>query len=374
MQDVRAIQIILPLPRSTLPALSLRPSIPALLSFGLTPHLSHLTLDFPQCTSLSSLAPPPPSKEIPIATPSLMAVDSPIKGASSSPTRDLSPLPSSSPSSLDSLVARTMETAKDASPISHIPMQSSVSSTTTLYVPLMSNDEVDVFKARLASLFDIPSTSPAFDEEAEPLVLADSLLEIFESFFSSSSKPSVPLIDLDTCLELLNSFSRTPFEALQRLIIRNGFLQCCKIAEQSGMNVSSHLSQAVGTIDFYISICHAAKAADEKLVRDQSFVSQVHTEVSKLREQHSSASHFRIQLLERKAQLEEELSAVNQALVRTDIKLQITNQGLADQKGDMAAAIQLFLSFTNRKSVVQKQLKHCNDFWANLWHDVLDSL
>ena len=131
------------------------------------------------------------------------------------------------------------------------------------------------------------------------------------------------------------------------------------------MNVSSHLSQAAATIDFYISICHAAKAADEKLVRDQSFVSQVHTEVSKLKEQHSSASHFRIQLLKRKAQLEEELSAANQALVRTDIKQQITNQGLVDQKGDMAAAIQLFSSFTNRKFVAQKQLKHCNDFWGN---------
>ena len=90
------------------------------------------------------------------------------------------------------------------------------------------------------------------------------------------------------------------------------------------------------------------------MVRDKRFVSQQHTEVSKLKEQHSSASRFRIQLLERKAQLEEELSAVNQALVRTDIKLQITNQGLADQKGDMAAAIQLFSSFINRKSVVQK--------------------
>ncbi|XP_028105937.1 histone H3.v1-like, partial [Camellia sinensis] len=185
MQDVRVIQIILPLPRSTLPALSLRPTIPALLSFGLTPHLSHLTFDFSQFTSLSSLAPPPPSKEIPTVTPSLM---------------------------------------------------SSVSSTTTLSAPLMSNDEVDVFEARLASLFDIPSTSPAFDKEAEPLVLADSLLEIFESFSSSSSKPSVPLIDSDTCLELLNSFLRILFEALQRPIIRNGFLQCCKIVEQSSMN------------------------------------------------------------------------------------------------------------------------------------------
>ena len=140
------------------------------------------------------------------------------------------------------------------------------------------------------------------------------------------------------------------------------------------MDVSNHLSQTAATIDFYISICHAAKAADEKLVRDQSFVSQVHTEVSKLKEQHSTASNFRTQLLERKAQLEEELSAVNQALLRADIKLLITNQGLTDQKRDMAVAIQLFSSFTNRKSVVQKQLKHCNDFWANLWHDILDSL
>ena len=140
------------------------------------------------------------------------------------------------------------------------------------------------------------------------------------------------------------------------------------------MDVSSHLSQAAATIDFYISICHAANAANEKLARDQSFVSQVHTEVSDLKEQHSSASQFRIQLLEKKAQLEEELAAVNRALVRTDTKLHITNQGLADRKEDMAAAIQLFPSLSNRKSIVQKQLRHCNDFWANLWRNVLDSL
>ena len=95
-----------------------------------------------------------------------------------------------------------METIKDAPPISPIPMHSSVSPMATSSEPLMSNDEIDVFEARLASLFDITSTSPTFDEEAEPLVLADSLLEIFDSFPSSSSQPSVPLIDLDTCLDL----------------------------------------------------------------------------------------------------------------------------------------------------------------------------
>ena len=56
MQDVRTIQTILLLPGSTLPALFLRPSIPALLSLGLTPRLSYLTLDFPHFTSLPSLA------------------------------------------------------------------------------------------------------------------------------------------------------------------------------------------------------------------------------------------------------------------------------------------------------------------------------
>ena len=303
-----------------------------------------------------------------------MAVDSSTEGAGSSPIHGSLPVPTSSPSSLDSLVAKTIEAAKDAPSISPIPMQSPVSSTTTFSMPFMSRDEVDIFEGRLASLFDIPSTSPTFSAEAEPLILADSLLEIFESLPSSSSKPSIPLIDLDVCLELLTSFSRIPFEALQRPIIRNGFLQCCNIAEQSGMNVSSHLSQAAATIDFYLNICHAAKTADERLARDQSFVSHVHTEVSTLKEQHSSASHFRVQLLEKKAQLEEELAAVNQALVRTDTKLHITNQELADRKEDMAAAIQLFPSLSNRKSTIQKQLKHCNDFWANLWHNVFNSL
>ena len=77
--------------------------------------------------------------------------------------------------------------------------------------------------------------------EAEPLALADSLLEIFKNSPSSSNKPFAPSVDLDTCLQLLTSFSRIPFEALQRPIIRNGFLQCCNIAEQSGMSVSSLL-------------------------------------------------------------------------------------------------------------------------------------
>ena len=73
------------------------------------------------------------------------------------------------------------------------------------------------------------------------------------------------------------------------------------------MAISSHLSQAATIIDFYISICHVAKAAEEKLLRDQDFVSHIHVEMSDLKEQHSSVSLFLAQLLEKKAQLEEEL-------------------------------------------------------------------
>ena len=109
-------------------------------------------------------------------------------------------------------------------------------------------------------------------------------------------------------------------------------------------------------------------------MRDQSFVSTVHAEVSGLKEHHSSVSQFQTQLLERKAQLEEELSAVNQALIRTDTKLQITNQGLVDRKLEMTIAIQLFSSFKNRKSIIKEQLRHCNDFWAYLWQNVFNSL
>ena len=58
-------------------------------------------------------------------------------------------------------------------------MQFFVPSTKALSAPFMSTDEVDIFEARLASLFDIPSTSPMANDETEPLVLADSLLEIF---------------------------------------------------------------------------------------------------------------------------------------------------------------------------------------------------
>ncbi|XP_028066042.1 uncharacterized protein LOC114268989 isoform X1 [Camellia sinensis] len=367
MQRVKTIQIALPLPKPILDTSLPRPSIPASLFLGLEPYLPFLTLDLPQFVSSIFTLPP-------TATSSRMVVDSSLGDTDNFPIHDSSPMPTFSPSSLDLLVAKTIEAAKDAPSVSPIPMQPFVSSTTTLSMPFMSRDEVDIFEERLASLFDIPSTSPTSTTEAEPLALANSLLEIFESSPSSRNKPFVPLVDLDTCLQLLTSFSRIPFEALQRPIIRNGFLQCCNIAEQSAMSVSSHLSQAAATIDFYLNICHAAKAADDKLVKDQSFVSQVHTEVSTLKEQHSSASHFRVQLLKKKAQLEEELAAVNQALVRTDKKLHITNQGLADRKENMAAAIQLFPSLSNRKAIVQKQLKHCNDFWANLWHNVLDSL
>ena len=120
----------------------------------------------------------------------------------------------------------------------------------------------------------------------------------------------MPSLDLESCLELLTFFSRIPFEALQRPIIKNGFLQCCKVVEQSSMTILSHLSQTAATIACYIKICHVAKVAEKKLLRGQRFVSQIHAEVSELKEQHSSVSQFRAQLLEKKAQLEEELSAV----------------------------------------------------------------
>ena len=96
LQNVRAIQTILPLPKPAFDVPTLRPSIPKFLSFGLTPYLPHLTFDPPQFGSLSNLALPPFSKEIPTATPSLMAVDSLIKGTGSSPTHGLLPLPCSS--------------------------------------------------------------------------------------------------------------------------------------------------------------------------------------------------------------------------------------------------------------------------------------
>ena len=96
--------------------------------------------------------------------------------------------------------------------------------------------------------------------------------------------------------------------------------------------------------------------------------------MSKLKEHHSSVSQFRAQLLEKKTQLEEELSAVNQALDRTTTKLQITNQGLADRKQEMATVIQLFPSLKRNESIVKEQLKHGSDFWANLWLHVFNSL
>ncbi|XP_028099890.1 uncharacterized protein LOC114299370 [Camellia sinensis] len=268
MQNVRVVRIVLPLPKPIFDVPSLSPSIPASLLLGLKPYLPFLARDLPQSTFPSSLALFPSFTETPTAAQFPGAVDSSTEDIGSSSIHGSSPMPTSSPSSLDLLVAKTIEAAKDAPSVSPIPMQPFVSSTTTLSMPFMSRDEVDIFEGRLASLFDIPSTSPTSTAEAEPLALADSLLEIFKSSPSSSNKPFAPSVDLDTCLQLLTSFSRIPFEALQRPIIRNGFLQCCNIAEQSAMSVSSHLSQAAATIDFYINICHAAKAAEEQLVRD----------------------------------------------------------------------------------------------------------
>ena len=173
-------------------------------------------------------------------------------------------------------------------------------------------------------------------------------------------------MDLGTYLELLILFLRIPFETLQRPIIKNGFLQCCKVIEQTNMAISGHLSQAAATMDFYVNICHIAKAAEENLWKDNEFFSYIHAEISELKGQHSSTSQFHILLLEKKAQLEEELAAVNLALDRTATKLQITNQGLADRRQNMATAIQLFPSLRSRESIVREQLKHCTDFWANL--------
>ena len=98
------------------------------------------------------------------------------------------------------------------------------------------------------------------------------------------------------------------------------------------MTFSSHLSQAAATTDFYINISHMAKAAEEELLRDKEFVSNIHAEVFELKGQHSYASQFRPQLLEKKAQLEKKLVAVNLALDWNAKKLEITNQWLANRR------------------------------------------
>ena len=117
-----------------------------------------------------------------------------------------------------------------------------------------------------------------------------------------------------------------------------------------------------------------AKAAEEKLLKDKEFVYYIHAEVFELKRQYSYASQFWSQLLEKKAQLEEELAAVNLALHRNAKKLQITNQWLANRRQDMATAIQLFPSLRSRESIIREQLKYCTDFWASLWLHVLNSL
>ncbi|GMP59716.1 hypothetical protein CsSME_00022881 [Camellia sinensis var. sinensis] len=371
--SVEPIQTILSLPGSTLFIPFLRQNNPVSLSFSLTSYLPHLTFTSAQFTLPTILAAPSLHEEIPVITSSPVIVDTPREDTGSSPIFCPPSLSSSSPSSLDLLVARTVDTTRDISSSSPIPIQPSLPFSRDFSTPPMSVEEMDIFEARLASLFDISPTIPTTNNETEPLILADSFLEIFESS-STINKASLPPLDLGTCLELLALFSRIPFEALQRPIIKNGFLQCCKVIEQSNMAISSHLSQAAATIDFYVNICQIAKAAEEKVLKDKEFVSHIHAEVSELKGKHSSASQFQTQLLEKKAQLEEELLAVNLALDRTATKLQITNQGLADRRQDMATTIQLFPSLRSRELIVREQLKHCIDFWANLWLHVLNSI
>ena len=125
----------------------LKSSIPASLSFGLTPYLPHLSFDFTQFDSLSSPASPPPlpPKEIPVVTSSLMVADSYLESTGSSLIHHPLSLPSSSPSSLDQLVAKTIETAKDTPHSSPITMQIFPPSIRAFSVPYKSMDKVDIF-------------------------------------------------------------------------------------------------------------------------------------------------------------------------------------------------------------------------------------
>lgn len=370
--NIEPIQMMLPLPSSIFPMpSSLKQSIPPSLCPGLTPYLPHLTFISSHFTPPIVLAAPLSPERIPVVTSSLMIIGSHKEVTNGSPIS--SPPPSFSPSSLDLLVAKTIDTVRDSSIPSPILMQPCFPSTNDSSTLLMSEEEIDIFEARLASLFDMPSSTQSASSEAKPLVLIDSLLEIFESS-SAVSRVSLPPVDLGVCLELLTSFSRIPFEALQRPIIKNGFLQCYKALEHSNIVISSQLTQAIATIDFYINICHMAKAAEERLLKDKEFVSHIHAKIFELKGQYSDASQFQTQILEKKARLEKELAEVNLALDRTTKKLQITNQGLADRRQDMARAIQLFPTLRSRESIVREQLKHCTDFWANLWLHVLNSL
>ncbi|XP_028107650.1 uncharacterized protein LOC114306577 [Camellia sinensis] len=223
--SVELIQAILPLPDSTL---FFRQNIPISLSFGLTPYIPLLTFNSAKFILLTILATPSPPEEIPVITSSQVIADSLREDTGSSPILCPPSLSNFSPSCLDLLVSRTMETARDISSSSPIPMQPSLPSTRALSAPPMSMEEMDIFEARLASLFDMPSTTPTASNETKPL--------------------------------------------------------CCKVIEQSNIAISSHLSQAAATIDFYVNICHVAKAAEEKLLKDQEFVSHIHAEVSELKE------------------------------------------------------------------------------------------
>ncbi|XP_028084311.1 flocculation protein FLO11-like [Camellia sinensis] len=258
MQNVRVVRIILPLPKPIFDVPSLSPSIPASPFLGLKPYLPFLARDLPQSTFPSSHALLSSFTETPTAAPFLVAVDSSTEDTGSSSIHGSSPMPTSSSSSLDLLVAKTIETAKDAPSVSPIPMQPFVSSTTTLSMPFMSRDEVDIFEGRLASLFDTPSTSPTSTAEAEPLALADSLLEIFESSPSSSNKPFAPSTLEDQAEAAIKAQNVAEEKAESAKAIR-------KVLEAQKGEAGEKMSQVQKELQDALAIKEAeVKAADEK--------------------------------------------------------------------------------------------------------------
>ncbi|XP_028074374.1 uncharacterized protein LOC114276761 [Camellia sinensis] len=96
-------------------------------------------------TSETVLAAPSPPEEVPVITSSSVIVDTPGEDTSSPPIL-CPPSPSSfSPSSLNLLVARTIDIAKDTSTSSPIHMQPSLASTRDLFAHPMSMEKMGIF-------------------------------------------------------------------------------------------------------------------------------------------------------------------------------------------------------------------------------------
>lgn len=90
-----------------------------------------------------------------------------------------------------------MDAVEGSSSSSPIPMLPAFPSTSDPLAMPLFEEEMDIFKAQLASVFDIATPTIPTGNETEPLVLVDSLFEIIKS---SSGVETISLLQVDMAL------------------------------------------------------------------------------------------------------------------------------------------------------------------------------